>query len=191
MVTGTTVPLRRDCRPAAASRSTRGRVGLIGQRSGGQLIPRGLHGGEVADPQVERQRRAEQHTAAPPAADAPRRHQRAPRQPSDQHRRRRRRSAAIQIHSACGAGSSARPRRGDVPVRSRGQRDPDQRGHRQPQQPPAPDRQPIASEQHDGRDGLHRHRDPAVHQRKCGCGRRLRGSPVNVTATIVDLICTA
>ena len=40
------------------------RVGLVRQRSCGELIPRRLHGGEVADPQVECQRRA-QHAGSP------------------------------------------------------------------------------------------------------------------------------
>ena len=67
----------------AAIAVTRGRVGLVGQRAGGQLVPRGLHGREIADPEVERQRRAEQtqrhrqhrHAAPPPACAAPAQHQ--------------------------------------------------------------------------------------------------------------------
>ena len=41
-----------------------GLVGLVGQRARGELVPRGLHGGEVAHPQVQRQRRRTAGTAA-------------------------------------------------------------------------------------------------------------------------------
>ena len=49
-----------ELRAVGRHRVNGGQVRLVGQRTGGELIPRGLHGGEVADPQVEHQSRAEQ-----------------------------------------------------------------------------------------------------------------------------------
>ena len=137
-------------------------IGLVRQRSGGQLVPRGCHGGEVADPQIQRERGAEQaqrhrrhrDTTPPPPRPSPAGHQ-------------DRRSEAGQSspdpqRTWCGV--VGEPLRGDVPVGRRGKGAADDQRPRQPAHLPASATPTDRGDHRNRGDHLHGRRNPSVHQ---------------------------
>ena len=151
------------------------RVGLVRQRPGCQLVPCGLHGGEVADPQIQGERGAQQaqrqchhgDATPPPSSSPPARDEDGCREPgeADPDPQRIRRGV---IGQSLGR---------DVPVGRRGEGAADDERPRQPAQLPAPAATADGGDQGHRRDDLHGDREPSVHQ-----GRWWRNESGNVTA---------
>ena len=136
----------------------------IGQRSGGQLIPRGLDRREVADPQGSAPDAEHSRHSGNATTDTVRRHHRAPRQPATS-------TAAAtpdrptQIHSECGAGSPASPSEATYQYAATARATPMIAAHGSHTTASAGSANRSPQSAADG-DELHCDRNPAVHQQQ-------------------------